>query len=714
MIDFKEQKKLIHALTKLDEAMQELMASEEAQKEDVRAASLAVLMKQAGDELAGVSIDELTKARAGIRINLLKDAGYTNLGQLTSASDGELRSISGIGEGQVSAIRDLLAKFCTHLTEKRAVPLSAEDTSEENTGLIMALARYRRGIELRAESSSMAEQFHDFTEDVLSKLQIRGRLRWFFSGRMAKEETLEGFARMTAFFRSPLFKRISSLVAAWQGIQALTQEEALQDFRRSGADFYALLESESGSMPPQELIYSSVPAQLAAQIDASELNLKHFKGHLRAYQAFGTKYILHQKRVLLGDEMGLGKTIQAIAAMAHIEAEKPGQHFLVVCPASVLINWCRELSKFSTIEPYLIHGDHLEDAFAAWQQHGGAAVTNYEMMGRIVDRIDERMRLAMLVIDEAHYIKNPDAQRSQNIRCLDNESERIVLMTGTPLENHVEEMCSLIDFIRPDMSDEARELASTTYAQTFREKLAPLYLRRLREQVLSELPPVESEIEWCSMTPQDIGAYIAAVGQRNFAAMRRVSFLQDDMLTSSKAQRILELVSQAGAEGRKIIVYSFFRETTARMAALLGSRCVGMITGSIPADARQHVIDLFTEAPEGSVIVCQIQAGGTGLNIQTASVVIFCEPQIKPSLTSQAISRVYRMGQLRNVLVYHLLCEDTVDETIMDLSIRKQELFDVFAAESAAAEAEDQLADREWIAKVIEQEKQKYLPAVVG
>ena len=140
---------------------------------------------------------------------------------------------------------------------------------------------------------------------------------------------------------------------------------------------------------------------------------------------------------------------------------------------------------------------------------------------------------------------------------------------------------------------------------------------------------------------------------------------------------------------------------------------VGSITGSTPPAERQDLIDKFTQMPEGAVLVCQIQAGGTGLNIQAAGVVIFCEPQIKPSLTWQAISRVYRMGQVQNVLVYHLLCQGTVDEAMQEILAIKEEEFDMFAHDSAIAEAADGLADKEWIRKVVEAERQKYLPAVV-
>lgn len=412
--------------------------------------------------------------------------------------------------------------------------------------------------------------------------------------------------------------------------------------------------------------------------------------------------------------MGLGKTVQAIAAMAHLHAQNPSGHFLIVCPASVMVNWCREIAKFSNIRVNLIHGALMEDSLRSWQQGGGAAVTNYESMGKIIDEINDRMKLMMLVVDEAHYIKNPEAKRTRYIHSLREESERILMMTGTPLENRVDEMCELIGFVRPDMVQEVRANAGMRHVPQFKEILAPVYLRRQRSMVLDELPPMTVEEEWCEMTPEDAAAYAVEAIGRNFTGMRRVSFLQEDLSTSSKAIRLKELCAQARDEGIKVIVYSYFRDTIRKVIDCLGNdMVVGSITGSTPAASRQDLIDRFSDDSEGNVLVCQVQAGGTGLNIQTAGIVIFCEPQIKPSLTWQAISRVYRMGQIRNVLVYHLLCQNTVDESVREILAAKEEQFDLYAEESAIADAADGLADKEWIRQVVEKERQKYLPAVV-
>ncbi len=157
-------------------------------------------------------------------------------------------------------------------------------------------------------------------------------------------------------------------------------------------------------------------------------------------------------------------------------------------------------------------------------------------------------------------------------------------------------------------------------------------------------------------------------------------------LASISVDEMIELVDKTAENDRKVIVFSFFLDTIAKVTALPGDRCVSPINGSVSPQRRQEIIDEFDKAESGKVLPAQIQSGGTGLNIQSASVIILCEPQFKPSVENQAISRAYRMGQTRNVLVYRLLCEDTVDEKILKILGSKQNIFDAFADKSVAAE----------------------------
>ena len=833
--DFDQIKKLINQLEKLESDFAGIFGEEQAQREELQGICRQVTRAQAVNALAFISVGELKNSRAGIRTAALEQAGFHTLLDLYRAPDYALQAVDGVGEKQVDSIRVILDEFLNRLAERERIRLTLEipggegagrpaSVTEEGAGrsvsadegqigehdkgesaqpvrdLIRRLSIYRHADLVRRDAQAIREQVPDEIRRVTEAVEIRSRLGWFFSGRAKRERTVLAAAGLIIFFRGSLYHRAEAFVQMYREALSMPAAAALEDFEKNSAAFYALLEKLTGAQPRQQMIYSSIPAQLAAQIEAHPLNLSCFKGNLRAYQAFGARYILEQKKVLLGDEMGLGKTIQAIAAMAHLYAENPGSRFLIVCPASVLINWCREIVKFSNVSPYLVHGARRKETFAAWKEKGGAAVTNYENMDWVAREINNCMHLDLLVIDEAHYIKNPKALRTKRIRTLEDESERIVLMTGTPLENRVDEMCELIGFVKPDLVGEIRRFAGLRQAPAFREMLASAYLRRRREDVLEELPPLTIENEWCAMTEQDREAYAAAALDRNFVSMRRVSFLQEDPRTSSKALRLAELCEQACSEGRRVVVFSYFRETIRKVVEMLGGEktspvgsaengesatntfaggsmtlaegnsfagdsteqseksasaaggaaqteksasagdsteqseksasaagsseqaknnsrkyahmLVGEITGSTPVEERQALIDRFSDSAGGGVLVCQIQAGGTGLNIQAASVVIFCEPQIKPSLTRQALSRVYRMGQVRTVLVFHLLCEDTVDEAVMQILDTKQMEFDLFAEESVLADAADDLADREWIRSVIEEERSKYLPAI--
>lgn len=223
-------------------------------------------------------------------------------------------------------------------------------------------------------------------------------------------------------------------------------------------------------------------------------------------------------------------------------------------------------------------------------------------------------------------------------------------------------------------------------APQFRLKIAPVYYRRKRDDVLTELPELIQSEEWCEMNSEEEELYENAVLQKKYVEARRVSWNVKDLKNSSKANRLLEIVEDAEKDNRKVIVFSFFLDTIRKIYMLLGDKCLNPINGSVPPQRRQEILDEFDAAPAGSVLLAQIQSGGTGLNIQSASVVVICEPQFKPSTENQAISRAYRMGQSRNVLVFRLLCEDSVDEKITDTLEQKQAVFDAFADKSVSAE----------------------------
>lgn len=177
-----------------------------------------------------------------------------------------------------------------------------------------------------------------------------------------------------------------------------------------------------------------------------------------------------------------------------------------------------------------------------------------------------------------------------------------------------------------------------------------------------------------------------------------------------KLNRLLEICAEAKENNSKIVIFSFFRDVISTVRQILGLCSLEPITGSITPARRQQIIDEFTQAPAGTILVCQILAGGVGLNIQVASVVIFCKPQIKPALETQAIARAYRMGQTHKVLVHRLLTVDSIDERMMEILSNKQRLFDAYARDSVIAESSDQAIDiteKSLIDQIVSQEQRR-------
>ena len=210
--------------------------------------------------------------------------------------------------------------------------------------------------------------------------------------------------------------------------------------------------------------------------------------------------------------------------------------------------------------------------------------------------------------------------------------------------------------------------------------------------------------------------YIDAVGSGNFMAMRRAAFSAAPDMQPSKLERLVELVEESFESGQKVIIFSYFRSVIEQVMQTLGERAIGPITGSVSSLQRQNIVDEYQNSPTPLALVGQIQAAGTGLNIQAASVVILCEPQIKPSLEVQAIARAHRMGQVRKVQVHRLILPESVDEQMLAMLARKQSEFDQYARDSELANSATDAkgTSEESIAKVIVMDERKRLGIVAN
>lgn len=230
-------------------------------------------------------------------------------------------------------------------------------------------------------------------------------------------------------------------------------------------------------------------------------------------------------------------------------------------------------------------------------------------------------------------------------------------------------------------------------ADAFQRAAAPVYLRRNQTDVLDELPEKIETADWLPLDGAAADTYRRAVASGNFMAMRRAAFLTDNPAESPKLTRLREIVEEATDNDRKVIVYSYFRDVLHRVHEALGPLAMGPLTGSVSGPRRQELVDEFSTRREPAVLVSQIEAGGIGLNIQAASVVIIAEPQWKPSTEEQAIARSHRMGQIRPVEVHRLLTENSVDEYMLAILARKSALFASYIRPSAMKDATSAAVD---------------------
>ena len=669
---------------------------------EITTAAEKLVVEEILKTLRGVPIEELNRDKLGIRVKALRDHGYYTISDIATASVNHLASIHGISKDTAYTICRLVQGFVNQARKNTKIKISLDNKSRAATELVKTIYKYRKLKPLVDYCKSLLQNVEEDIETYSDDLRpATRRIGWFFAFKETKQIAEEAYNKLLQLLSGTYGNNSRAALSEIIDIsRETTEEDAWRDFQKNSVLFYNILEDiVPGVLGTDDSVYG-LPEDLAREIQDQAYFPDGLLCQLRRYQEWGVKYILHQEKVLLGDEMGLGKTVQAIAAMVSLK-NTGATHFLVVCPASVITNWCREIASKSKLRVLRIHGTGRASALRTWISTGGVAVTTYETTG--IFNLEDGFKFSMLVVDEAHYIKNPEAHRTMNVKEISNHSERLLFMTGTALENRVDEMVALIGMLQPSVARRIQGMEFMSSAPQFRQRIAPVYYRRKREDVLTELPDKIEEKEWCTLLPEEEHIYENAILGKSYADARRVSWNVGDLHNSSKAKRMLELIDEATGDGRKIIVFSFFLDTIAKVKQLLGDRCLNPINGSVPPARRQEIIDEFDHAPAGTVLVAQIQSGGTGLNIQSASVVIICEPQFKPSIENQAISRAYRMGQTRKVLVFRLLCENTIDEKITAVLEEKQALFDAFADKSEAAQKSLDL-DEKTFGNIIQEE----------
>lgn len=711
--NFKASQASLAQAGKIAQDLERILQQQEALISGTKAAASHAKESQVLLELAKLPVDRLKDAtEETVRIETLRKYGFANVASIYNSSAIQLERIPGITLSAAQSLKALADQLYQAVAQSISYGIDLEDLTDADNELIENL----QGLDyLRAATKNSTSKMAPIAQTIRNSLTqtqpLKSRFRWFFTSSTKKDLALDSLQQITYLLGEPA--TIALVEAARLGLDSLEKRSSqpVEEFKKRSSDYYAILE-EVTNVRPSTAANRHFNQELLDKIAAQDLDTSTIKATLRQYQNFGGKFALTQGRVIIGDEMGLGKTLQAISAIAHRHLSG-ATRFLVVCPASVLINWMREVQARSELSIIKIHGDEHKAALAQWMQSSGIGITTFDTLKsfELTEQQITALNVDTVIVDEAHYIKNISTGRTRTIAKWLERAPNVIFLTGTPLENRVEEFIALATLLDSSVGKDLSRVALAAGPESFRKTVAPIYLRRNTEEVLKELPELIEVVEYCTWEGVDEQKYIDAVAAGNFMAMRRAAFAPKDEQVPSKLERLIELVDESLASGQKVIVYSFFRSVIEQVMQALGERAIGPITGSVSSTQRQNIVDTFQSSPIPLALIGQIQAAGTGLNIQAASVVILCEPQIKPSLEVQAIARAHRMGQVRKVQVHRLILPESVDEQMLEMLARKQAEFDDYARDSDLANSAigAKEVSEESIAKVIVMDERRRL-----
>lgn len=453
--------------------------------------------------------------------------------------------------------------------------------------------------------------------------------------------------------------------------------------------------------------FSQALERLATLEKASGLAPLNLPGvTLRPYQCQGIEWLRQRVQAGLGaclaDDMGLGKTLQVLALLS----EMPGPS-LVVCPTSVIDNWMEQAKKFAPSLHLVVHRG--SDRGLSFEASPSLVITSYRLL------LGDQSLLCtipwqLVILDEAQCIKNPDSQTARAAYSL--QSQARIALTGTPIENRLLELWSLFQFLNPGLLGSLTSFRRryekppghhlTAGQELIRQRIAPFLLRRLKSQVLQELP-ARTEIDLpIELSPPEIGLYerlrreaaekLEKQGQK-FEVLAHLTRLRQACchpslvapqagITSSKFQALLELVENLRQGRHRCLVFSQFTSLLDLLQVELQSHQITFLRldGSTPAKRRGQLVQEFQQGA-ADLFLISLKAGGTGLNLTAADYVVHLDPWWNPASEDQASDRAHRIGQHRPVTIYRFFAADTVEEKVRHLHTDKRKLANQWLAD---------------------------------
>lgn len=467
-------------------------------------------------------------------------------------------------------------------------------------------------------------------------------------------------------------------------------------------------------------LYDMVNGQTA---DLSQLD-KSLTEMLRDYQVDGLHWLINMKNAncgaILADEMGLGKTIQTLSMLASLDKTEP---CLIVCPSSLMENWQKEAKRFTPdLKTCIISGDSTERKKVIGERYEyDMLITSYSLLRRDMD-LYSKVRFDTVVLDEAQQIKNHRSQSALSCRSLQADSR--LALTGTPLENSAADLWSVFEFLSPSLLGSKKNFEAAFKEDQVNpkaqyialKKLRPFILRRLKKDVLPQLPPKQEQVIEFKLSDQEQELYKAiaenflqdilqdetAFSKRRLDILSLITrlrqtcshpaLLPEDFkaqeIESSKFKLFQELVEEIRDSSHRALVFSQFTSMLSIMRDWLDEQGIKYCYLDGSTKKRQDLVDQFNEDEEIQFFLLSLKAGGTGLNLTGADTVIHYDNWWNPMVVNQASDRAHRIGQTRNVNIIKLVAQNTIEEKIIQLQKTKEKLFDQLVEGSLKSSSE--------------------------
>lgn len=461
--------------------------------------------------------------------------------------------------------------------------------------------------------------------------------------------------------------------------------------------------------------------RIRAYLEGSGGRLAGVRARLYPYQIEGTAFLAGTGRALLADDMGLGKTLQAIAAAALLKEQEGVRRILIICPASLKQQWAREIGKFTDLRCQTIQGPPKARG-AQYRKEADFFVLNYELVLRDLSVINETLRPDLIIMDEAQRIKNWRTKIASAVKLV--PSRFAFVLSGTPLENRLEDLYSLMQVVDPKIlgplwrymidfhvTNERGKVLGYRNLSILRQRLAPVMLRRDRRLVADQLPDricqrldvgmtekqrelhdtamstagtIAARAKYRPLTPAEKNRVMAALQQARMAC-NAAGLVDKETEGSPKLDELCDLLDELCLQsGEKAVVFSQWEIMTQMVEKRLRRMGLGFVRlhGGVPTAKRGALMDRFREDDSVQVFV-STDAGGVGLNLQSGSVLINLDVPWNPAVLEQRNGRIHRLGQTKKVQIITMVAADSYEEQVMSLVQNKQNLFDNVVNEDA-------------------------------